>query len=862
MIARALLRLWARRAPLLHRKRWAEEWEAELQELERRIRDRPSVVRSWITARFALGARAHAAALEGTNGTNPTGILTMTMMGRDFLFAMRSFARTPGFTVLATLTLALGIGATTTMFSVLDGVLLRPLPYPRPDELVMVGSASQRIRGLAPASPADFRDWRTQNTTFTEMVATEGWTLDLTDGDAPVRVSSAAVTANFFELLGVAPMLGRTIGPSDDISGAEPVVVISHGLWERRYGADPGVVGTRITTADRTFTVAGVMPKSFVHPEALWSEDVEIWFPSAMSGSDMETRNGRFLQVIGRLAAGTTLPQARHGREALAEPLQAETIGDVGRALMLLMGAVGMLLLIACVNVANLFMARAAERGREIALRTALGAGTARIRSQLLTEGVSLSLVGGTAGVGLAYAAVWAFRAINPGGIPRVEAVTVDARILGFALVVSVLTGVAFALVPALRLARSGALDALKEGGRSGTDGRARGRSRYVLVGLELSLAVMLMVGAGLFVNSLLRLRNVHPGFDAEDRVTMAVNLHAGYGTDEQQSTFFRQLTERLEAVPGTRSVAYTSALPFGGDRWLTGIRLEGREADPANPDVTEYSRTSPGFFSTMGIDVVAGREFALSDDAGADPVTMVNEAFVRRYWPGEDGPGQRIGMGRGEPVWYTVIGVVGDINRRGLDRPASPEMYMTTLQAGINSAQVVVHTQANVAQTVAAMRRAVADLDGALPLHFSTLEEYVVQSTNQPRFYTQLFSAFAAVALLLAGVGVYGTMSYTVGQRTRELGIRMALGAQSSQVLGMVARQGMIVAGMGLTVGVIAALAGAKILESFLFGVSARDPLTYAGGASLLGLVALVACYVPARRAGRADPMRAIRSE
>ena len=588
-MSRWLLRLWGRDVPLLHRRRWVEEWEAELQELERRLSERPAAVRWWTTTRFAFGARSHAAALTNLNGKG-TRRMTMMTLGRDLRFAARSFRRAPGFTAVAILTLALGIGATTTMFSVLDGVLLRPLPYEAPDELVMVGSTSQRMPGLAPVAPGDFQDWRSQNTTFAEMVATEAWTLDLIDGDAPARVPGAAVTANFFEMLGAQPLLGQTIGPTDDVEGAEPVVVLSHGLWERRYGADPSIVGSRVQSADETFTVVGVMGASFSHPEALWSDDAELWIPAATTTSDMQTRNGRFLQVMGRLASGVTLFQARQemtaisralteqypntntGRETLIEPLQSETVGDVGQALVLLMGAVGMLLLIACVNVANLFMARAAERSREIAVRAALGAGGSRIRSQLLTEGVALSLAGGLAGVGLAFAGVGAFRLVNPAGIPRIADVTVDGRILIFALTVSVLTGIAFALVPALRLGRPDALDALKDGGRGGSDGVARSRFRHGLVALELSLAVVLLVGAGLFATSFLRLRAVDPGFDVDGSVTMSMTLNSGYGTPEAQNAFYRQMVERFESIPGARSVAFTTQKGLGPPRRLPRI--------------------------------------------------------------------------------------------------------------------------------------------------------------------------------------------------------------------------------------------------------------------------------------------------
>jgi len=679
-------------------------------------------------------------------------------------------------------------------------------------------------------------------------------------------------------MLGAVPLLGRGITPQDEAEGAEPVVVLGEGLWARRYGGDPSILGSRITTADRTFTVVGVMPASFVHPEAFWSEDVELWLPTSQTGSNMTTRGGRFLQVMGRLRPGVTLFAARQemsaiaaalaeehprnvGRETLIEPLRSETIGDVREALTLLMGAVGMLLLIACVNVANLFMARATDRGREIAVRTALGAARARIRSQLLTEGVALSLLGGTAGVVLAYVGVSAFRSINPAGMPRVEAVAVDGRILAFAAVVSVLTGIAFALAPALRLVGPDSLSALREGVRSG-GGTTTGRFRSSLVVAELALAVVLMVGAGLLVNSFLRLQSVDPGFDADGTVTMAISLNSGYETGEQRITFFRQLVERAGAIRGVEATAYTSALPLAGDRYLTGINIEGRDIDPADPDVAEFSVVSPGYFVAMGIEISAGREFTRLDEDGAELVAMVNEAFVRQYWPGEDPLGKRIARGRGDSAWYTVVGVSSDVNRSALTDPPPAEIYFSALQSSIESAQVIARTDGSLQETVSAMRSVVRELDAALPVEFNTLGGYVAASVNRPQFYAQLFAIFALSALLLAAVGVYGTVSYTVGQRRREMGIRLALGAEASKVTGMIVREGAIIALVGLSLGLIGAFAGTRLLESFLFGVSARDPLTHAAGALFLGATAMVACWIPARRAGRADPMGALRSE
>lgn len=496
-----------------------------------------------------------------------------------------------------------------------------------------------------------------------------------------------------------------------------------------------------------------------------------------------------------------------------------------------------------------------------MAVRTALGAADGRIRAQLLTEGVALSLAGGAAGIVLAYMGVGVFRALNPGGIPRIDAVVVDARILAFAFIVSVVTGIAFALAPALRAAGPSALTALRDGARSGT-GVAGVRFRNTLVAAELALAVVLLVGAGLFVNSFLRLQNVDPGFDPADVVAMSVTLNDRYETSEERTLFHDGFLERVAALPGVSATAYASALPLAGDRYLTALNIEGREVDASNPDVAEYTMVGADYFAALRIEIAAGRAFTVLDDAGAARVAVVNEAFVRRYWPGEEPVGRRFAMGRTDPEWYTVVGVAEDVHRVDLTSPIEPEIYFSAPQWGVETAQVVARTDGRNGSTIEAMRAAVAEMDPTLPVEFETMEGYVSATVNQPQFYTQLFSVFAFTALLLAAVGVYGTMSYTVGQRTREMGIRLALGAEASAVTAMVVRQGAAIAIGGLIVGLLGAGTLARLLESFLFGVGAHDPVTYAAGALFLGTTAMLACWIPARRAGRADPMGALRAD
>lgn len=804
----------------------------------------------------------------------------MAPLFADIRYAVRSFGRTPGLTAVVVLTLALGIGMTTAIFSVVDGVLLKPLPYPAADRLVMVGESSSRFPGLGPVNPLDFFDWRERNTVFSHLSAVDSYTFDLVDGDEPERVQGAAVSHEFFDLLAVPPVLGRTFRAEDDVVNGERVVVLSHDLWQRRFGGDPDVLGRRLFTTDHAYTVIGVMPDGFRHPEAFWASDIELWMPLSFIDNPLDTRGARYLQTIGRLRDGVSIAQARQDmdvistalaelyvenaeRAALIAPLRDETVGDTGQSLYTLLGAVGLLLVIACVNVANLLLARATGRRREIALRGALGAGAGRLYRQLLTEGVVLSLAGGAGGLALAVGAVQAFRVLHPDGMPRAAEVAIDLRALAFAVVISVATGIVFALAPAFRLTRTDVARALQEGGERGGEGGAGGRLRHALVSGEMALAVMLVVGAGLFATSFVNLRSVDPGFDPADVATLSIALNNSYDTPERQITFFEQLAERVRAIPGVQAAAYSSSLPFGGDRWITSFRIEGRESNPGSPDVAEYSRVSPGFFRTLAIEVVEGREFLATDDLGHDRVAIVNETFARTYWPGESAVGQRLGMGRGSGiVWYTVVGVAHDIQRRGLDQNAEPEFFVSVLQRSTVTAQMVVRVVGRPGSVVDAMRSEAWALDGQLPLTFDSMERLVGNAVSRPRFQTALLGVFATVALVLAGVGVFGTMSYSVGQREREIGIRMALGAPATEVVRMVGRQALAITAAGLGAGVLGALALSRAIEGMLFGVSARDAGTYLLATGFLGVTALVAAYLPAWRAGKSDPLAALRTD
>ena len=803
----------------------------------------------------------------------------MDTLLRDLRYSLRLLSRAPAFTAAVVLTLALGIGANAAIFSVVNGVLLKPLPYQDPDRLVMVWGKHTTI-GREVASWPDFVDWRDGTTAFEQLAGSGNIALNLgSDTGEPERVRGNRVTANWLPTFGARPMLGRGFTKEDEVFGSHRVVVLSHGLWQRRFGGKPELVGQPITMNGVPYTVIGVAPPGFRYPET-----AEMWVPLAFDPARLPSRRGDFLTVVGRLKPGATVeraqseltammtrlageyPQTNTGWTAEVIPLHEQVVGNVRRALLVFSGAVGLVLLIACANVANLMLARAAAREREIAVRASLGAGRARIAGQLLTESVVLSVLGGALGLLLAAWGVGALRALRPGNLPRLDEVGVDGPVLAFTAAISVVTGMAAGLAPLLRLTRTELSSSLREGSRGAAGGRLD-RVRGGLVMSQVALALVLLTGAGLLVKSFSRLMSVDPGFSADSRLTFAVSLPASkYAEEPRVVGFYEQLQARLAALPGVRSVGATTSLPMGGGFGYNTFLIRGRPLpEPSVVQDAAVSAVTPGFFQTLRIPLRSGRVFSATQDGLGTPQTVVvNEAMVQRFWRGQDPIGQRVSLGdTSEAGWYTIVGVVGDLRIEELTRDPYPQIYFSAPQVASRTLTVVAHTSGDPLRLAAAVRREVAALDRDLPVfELTTMEERMARSVAQPRVNLALLAVFAGVALALAAVGIYGVVSYTVSQRTREIGIRVALGASGREVLGLIVRQGMAPALLGVAAGVAASLALSRALTGMLYGVSATDPLIFLAVAGTLTLVALLASLVPARRASRVPPTEALRYE
>jgi putative ABC transport system permease protein len=827
---------------------------------------------------------------------------------QDLRFGLRMLRKNPGFSLIAILTLALGIGANTAIFSVVDATLLRPLPYPEPERLVMLWSTGKASEGRRMTSCVpDYRAWREQNQVFAGLGAFWYGDFNLTgDNQNAERVQGAFVTANFFSVLGVTPALGRGFQDGDEQFGQHQVVLLGHELWQRRYGGDPQLIGRDIRLGGVPYTVVGVMPQGMAFLDN--APRPELWTPlSFAAGDNMATRNNYFLRLVGRLKPGATIEQAKADVGAIAERMAAEfgevtgtvvslreqIIGNVQRALLVLLGAVAFVLLVACVNVANLLLARAASREREFAVRAALGASRARIIRQLLLESVPLGLLGGGAGLLLASWGLELIRSLLPSSLPRHNTISIDGRVLGFTLLASMLTVVVFGLLPAFQTAREGLRDALNEGGRGGTAGRRRSRLRAALVVMEMALALVLLVGAGLMLRSFARLQQVDTGFSATNVLTMRIPLpESKYPVPQQPNApppaglhFFNQLLERVTALPGVESAGVTTILPLGyGNGWGKRFSVEGHPVPPSLDKVATvgFALVSPDYFNTLGITVRRGRGFTPSDRDGAQPVVVINETLARRSFPNEDPLGKTIWLGPPESllppalrsprpenraVRRTIVGVIADVKRGNLDTAAGAEVYAPLEQyrgeGWENALMLAVRSPLPADGLTAAIREQVRALDRDQPVTWiATMEERLSRRLSEPRFNTLLLGLFAGVAMLLAAIGIYGVMSYAVTQRLHEIGIRMALGAQGGDVLRLLIEQGMKLALLGVSIGLAGALALTQLMQKLLFGVSATDPLTFAGIALLLALVALVACWIPARRATKVDPMIALRCD
>ena len=796
-------------------------------------------------------------------------------MLRDTRYALRQLARSPGFTLVAILTLALGIGATSAIFSVVNGVLLRPLPYPEAESLVRVHEIVPQY-GRFSVAPATFLDWRAQSSVFERIAAYNSSSATFSEGDTPERIQGATVSFDLFELLGVRPMLGRSFRADEDAPGKNTVIVISHAMWQRRLGGDANVLGRSVTLSGVPVTVVGVMPAGFYYP----SRDAEYWQPIALNPATA-SRGGHFLGVVARTKPGVSVQQANAEIKTIAErlaaqhpqssanesaevvPLHEQIVGAIRPALLTLLAAVGVVILIACANVANLLLVRASVREKEVAIRAALGASRRRLALQMLAESVVLAFAGGALGLLLAYLAIPLIQTLSAGSIPRVADVAIDSTVTAFVLVVSLATGLLFGLVPAWQASRAGLGSVLKEGGRSSATAGGR-LFRSGLLIAEVALSIVLLVGATLLLRSFARLTNVDPGFRAENVLAFRVALPAGaYPEDHHRVSFFDQLLEKLERHPSITGAGMVQALPMRGD-YVLSFGIQGRPAaNPGEGPSANHRAISPGYFQALGIPLIRGRAFTPRDNEQSQMVAVVDDAFVKRHFPNEDPLGRGIDIGNGTDGFYEIVGVVGDVHYGGLDANPNPTMYVPFKQDVFSTMWVVARAGGDPAQLSAAARQAVREIDRGLPAYSMTaLDTVVSESVGQQRFSMLLLGLFALVALFLAAVGLYGVVAYTVTQRTQEIGLRMAIGAQRGDVLKMVVGGGMRLAIIGVVIGIAGALAAANVVASLLFEVTPFDPASYIATAAVLLAVAALACYVPARRAMRVDPIIALRQE
>ncbi|HEX2458348.1 MAG TPA: ABC transporter permease [Vicinamibacterales bacterium] len=792
---------------------------------------------------------------------------------RDMRYAVRQLIASPAFTVVAILTLALGIGATTAIFSVVNGVLLRPLPFPNPDSLVLVYEVVPQY-GRFSVAPANFLDWRRQNTVFQRIATFNNSSATFTEGGNAERITSAAVSWDLFELLEVTPALGRGFREDEDAPGKNSVIVLSYGMWQRRFGGDPNVLGRSITLSGVPVTIVGVMPQGFYFP----TRAIEFWQPIALNPAKA-TRGGHFLGVVARAKPGISVERAGAEMKTIAERLAREypensanesagvvllheqVVGRIRPALLTLLGAVAVVILIACANVANLLLVRASVRGKEIAIRAALGAGKRRLVSQMISESLVLSIAGGALGLLLAYLVLQPIKTLSAGSIPRVDDVSVDPPVLLFALTISLVTGVLFGLAPAWHALRTGLVELLKEGGRSSSASGGRWVRGGLLI-VEVALSIVLLVGAALLLRSFSRLTHVDPGFRVDRVLAFRIALpEATYPQDHNRIAFFDRLLSDLEALPDVTAAGIVQNMPLRGD-YVLSFEIQGRpKPKPGDELSANYRSVSPDYFRALGIPLLRGRMFTGQDTDKSPMVAIVDDTFVRRHFPNENPIGRGLDIGNGSDGFYEIVGVVGNVRYNGLDEKATATMYVPSHQDVFSTVWVAVQTTGDPAHVAASARQVVRNIDQALPAFMmSPLADVVADSVAQQRFSMLLLGLFAGIAVFLAAVGLYGVVGYTVSQRTQEIGVRIAMGAQRGQVLGLVVGGGMKLAVAGVLIGVAGALLLSRLIEKMLFEITPLDATSYLSTSVLLLAIAAVACYIPARRAMRVDPIVALR--
>ncbi|HKQ76027.1 MAG TPA: ABC transporter permease [Blastocatellia bacterium] len=883
--------LWLIRAigvivPQRLRADWRLEWEAELRSRETLLADWDKLDRrnKLDLLRRSVGSLWDALCLQPRRLEDE--------MFQDLRYGARMLLRQRAFTLAAVIALALGIGANTAVFSVVNAVLLRPLPYRNSDRMALIWGnfltfSMERLRAKA----AEYVDYRDQTRSFETVAAFSTDDFNFTGGLQPDRIAGASVTANLFPMLGARAAQGRLISPDENQTGRDNVVVVSHQFWQKRMGAEANVIGRGVILDDRSYTVIGVMPADFEfpHPSFNFAEPVEFWIPLAFTTEQVAQRQRPYyLNVIGLLKPDVTIEQARAEMASLGQrfekehqsyrgpknsdmgwritvtPLQEQIVGNSRRALLVLFAAVGLVLLIACANVANLFLMRATVRQKEMAIRAAMGAYRLRLIRQLLTESLLIAALGGAGGLILALWGVKALVALGADNLPRLHEINVDWRVLFFTLALSALTGLIFGLAPALQASRPDLQQTLKEGGGAAT--RGRHWLRNMLVVGEVAIAMTLLVGAGLMLNSFLRLQRVNPVVDSDKLLSVEITLpETRYPEAAQAAAFFQELIRRVESLPGVKSASLSTVQPLSGVAVDDPFCIEGRPLDFNNAPVAGWNLITPNYFGVLGIPIIAGRDFTERDTDESSGAAIINESMARRYFPNEDPIGKRLTLGLPRPdnPWLTIVGIVKDIPHRGLESKAEPDWYLSYLRRPRRDVYLVARTSGDRAPLASAIRSQISAIDKDQPVTaIRTISEVIASTTAPRRFNTLLLAIFAAVALTLAAVGIYSVISYSVTQRAQEVGIRMALGAQSGDVIGLILKQGLTLTLIGVAAGVAGALAAARALTGLLYGVTATDPATFVAISLLLAVVALLACYLPARRAARVEPIAALRCE